>query len=253
MEVSRLRSQVFIALEQMTAHLCQKMLTASRETAAAGRRLQGALRAGKSGLRRLVAVSRDATVAANARITREVFIGSGHLAIHLQQAQDTFIRLARRVAGQPRRLRESLRARESDLRALLASSPDAIVVTDVSRRFVEANPKGIDLFGFSEANMRKFTVDIFVSRDQIPDNGNGSPFRRRNAKYGRCEIRRLDGSLRVAEYRFIANFVPFRHVYKFRNVVAINQYQPATLRTVAGRFVQPNKSAARVNKSAFHL
>ena len=118
------------------------------------------------------------------------------------------------------------------MRKLLASSPDAVVVTDVDHRFVDANPKALDLFGVSEANMRKFTVDIFLSRGQISKlDGNGSLFRRPKAKYGRCEIRRLDGSLRLAEYRFFANFVPFQHLYRFHNVVATNQYQPPTLRT----------------------
>jgi PAS domain S-box-containing protein len=117
------------------------------------------------------------------------------------------------------------------LRKLLASSRDAIVVTNAQRRFVAANPKALDLFGVSEAHLGKFTVDVFLSRGLIAQyNGNGSSFRRRTTKHGKCEVRRLDGSLRVAEYSFVANFVPARHLYSFRNVATANQYQPASLR-----------------------
>jgi len=230
MEVIRTRSQVFTALEQMTVHLRQK-LKGLRGTVAKGSSLRETVRASQSRLRKLVEFSRDATVAANARITREVFMGLGHAAIRLEQAQSAMIRLGRTIVARHRRRQQSIRGRENELRTLLECSPDAIVVADGGRRFIEANQKGLDLFGVSEANMRKFTVDTFLPPGQIPEfERNGSPFRRRNATYGRCEIRRLDGSLRVAEYRFFANFVPFRHVYKFHNVVAMNQYRPATLR-----------------------
>jgi len=243
MEVTKFRSQLFIALEQMTALFRQKTLTAVGRTVANGRRLGEKLRASTSAIGRLVAISRDAMVATNAKITRQAFVWFGQIAIHLDQAQDTLVKLGRSVAGQPRQLQDTLRARENDLRELLVSSPDAIVVTDVSHRFVEANRRALDLFGVSDANMLKFTVDIFLSRGQIPESdGNGPRFRRRNAKNGRCEIRRLDGSLRVAECRFIANFVPCRHLYKFRNVVAINQYQPFSLRTLGSRPARPYKS-----------
>ena len=215
----------------MTVHLRQKTFTVLGRSVAGSRRLERAIGAGKIRLLKLLAICRDATISANAKITGRVFIGLGQVAIHLQQAQSTLVTLGRNVAGKPRRLQEALRSRENDLRQLLASSHDAVVVTDIGRRFVDANPKALDLFGVSEANMRKFTVDTFLSRGQIRKfDGNVSPFRRRNARYGKCEIRRLDGSLRVAECRFFANFVPFRHLYRFRNIAATNQFQPPTLR-----------------------
>jgi PAS domain S-box-containing protein len=231
MELTKFSSQLFIGLEQITVHLHQKTLTALRRSVAGGRKLGPALQGGTSHLRKLLKISRNGICSTNAKITGQVFIGLGYLAIYLQQAQSTLVRLVRNVAGKPRRLQEALRAREDDLQRLLESSPDAVVVTDVGRRFVDANRKALDLFGVSESNMRKFTVDIFLSPGQISlFDGKVSPFRRPNAKYGKCEIRRLDGSLRVAEYRFFANFIPFRHVYRFCNVVATNQYQPPALR-----------------------
>jgi PAS domain-containing protein len=105
------------------------------------------------------------------------------------------------------------------VRKLLAGSLDAVVVTNGDRRFVAANPKALDLLGISEANMRQFTIDAFLPHGQILDfDGAGPPFMRRQERRGKCKIRRLDGSLRVAEYIFVANFAPRRHLSRFRDV-----------------------------------
>jgi PAS domain S-box-containing protein len=149
----------------------------------------------------------------------ELFIALEQVTVHLQRAQNTLTRLGRSVADKLRRLQEALHERENGLRKLLASSLDAIVLTNGDRRFVAANPKALDLFGISETNMRKFTIDAFLSNGQILDfDGNGPPFIRRVERHGKCKIRRLDGSLRVAEYIFVANFVPLRHLSRFRDV-----------------------------------
>jgi len=146
----------------------------------------------------------------------QLFIALEQVSVHLRQAENTLIGLVRNVADKPRRLREALHARETQLQRLLASSFDAVVVTDAERRIVAANPMASHLFGVSKANMRKFTLDAFLSRRQIPNFGaNGSPFIGREERHGECKIRCLDGSMRVAEYIFIANFVPFRHLCRF--------------------------------------
>ena len=123
------------------------------------------------------------------------------------------------AVDKPRRLRKALRTRENDLRKLLANALDAVVVTDDDHRFVAANPKALDLFGVSETNSRNFTIDAFLPRGQILYfDGNGSPFIGREERHGECKIRRMDGSLRAAEYSFVANFVPRRHLCRFHNV-----------------------------------
>jgi PAS domain S-box-containing protein len=147
-----------------------------------------------------------------------LFIALEQLTVNLQRAQNTLMRLGRSVAEKHRRIQEALRERENDLRKLLAGSPDAIVVTNGDHRFVAANPKALDLFGISQTNMRKFTIDAFLPDGQILDfDANGPPFIRREERHGKCKIRRLDGSLRVAEYVFVANFVPLRHLSRFRD------------------------------------
>jgi PAS domain S-box-containing protein len=147
--------------------------------------------------------------------------------VHFRHALKSLSRLGQIVTDRKPRLREALRAREHELRGLLASSPDAIVVANADHRFVAANPKARELFGISEINVRKFNVDAFLSPGQIPDLAeNSSPFIRRRERHGACEIRRLDGSVCVAEYMLVVNFLPLRHLCRFRNSVTV----PADLR-----------------------
>jgi PAS domain S-box-containing protein len=219
MEVIKLRSQFSLVLGQVTAHLQQAQHTLfelGQSVEDKARKLLEEVRARQNELWRLVASSFDAIVVTNAEITRQLSIALGQTLVHLQQAQNMLTGLARSVADKPRRLQEEVRARENELRRLLGSSFDAIVVTDADRRLVAANPIALHLLGVSEANMRKFTIDVFLSRGQIPHfDANGSSFIGREERQGECKIRCLDGSLRAAEYIFVANFVPFRHLCRF--------------------------------------
>lgn len=166
----------------------------------------------------------------------QLFVALAQLTIRLQRGQDMLARLGRSFADRPRRLQNALRSRESELRELLVSSLDAIVVTNADGSLVAANSKALDLFGVTRTNMRKFTIDLFLPHSQIQGfAGRRLLFARRETRCGKCEIRRLDGSLRVAEYGFVANFTPFRHLFRFRNVIARDQCQPATQRTIGGK------------------
>jgi len=49
-------------------------------------------------------------------------------------------------------------------------------------------------------NMRKFTIDTFLSHCQSLELRRKWFAIRRDEKYGKCKISRLDGNLRVAEY-----------------------------------------------------
>jgi PAS domain S-box-containing protein len=238
MEIIKFRSQLFRLSEQVTIHLrlAQNTLTRlGRSVADRPRRLREVLRTRENDLRKLLASSLDAIVVTNDKITTfrsQLFRVSEQVTVHLRLAQNTLTRLGRSVADRPRRLREVLRTRENDLRKLLASSLDAIVVTNVDRRFVAANPKALDLFGVSEANMKKFTIDAFLSHGQtLSFAGRGSPFIRREKRNGECKIRRLDGSSRVAEYIFVANFVPNRHLCRFRNAKTVGFKLVATFKS----------------------
>jgi PAS domain S-box-containing protein len=150
--------------------------------------------------------------------------------VYLRLAQDTLTKLGGSVVGRRRALQKALLTRENDLRKLLASSFDAIVITDVDGRFITANSKALNLFGVSETNMKKFTIDVFLSQSQTPYlAGHSSPFIRREKRHGECKVRRLDGSLRVAEYVLLAHFLPNWHVCRFRNIKTAEVNCAATL------------------------
>jgi PAS domain-containing protein len=168
-------------------------------------------------LRRLGAGCHDAIVATRGTIAglgSQVSAASKQVAMKLQKAQNAVTGLARTIADKPRRTREARWARENELRSLLASSLDAIVVTDSDRRLVAANAKALELFGISESNIRNFTLDAFVPNFDWSD----PSFEGQEARLNRCKIRRLDGGLRVAECQFVAGIVPRRYLCKFLNV-----------------------------------
>jgi PAS domain-containing protein len=135
--------------------------------------------------------------------------------VYLQRARRIFTRLR---SGAADKLQDARRAPANDLGKLLANSLDAIVVTNDDQCLVDANPKALDLFGVSELNMRKFTIDTFLSHCQILEVRRKWFAIRRDERYGKCTIRRLDGSLRVADYLFVAKIIPRNHLYRFLNV-----------------------------------
>jgi PAS domain S-box-containing protein len=171
-------------------------------------------------LRKVLASSLDAIVVTSDKITKfrsQLLAALEQVTVHLRRGLSTFTGRAKNALETTRSLQEARRARENDLRELMASSLDAIVVTNADRQFVAANPKALHLFGVSEANIRQFTIDAFLLGRIRYFDGNGLPFKSRAEKQGECQIRRLDGSLRLTEYIFVANFVPFRHLFRFRN------------------------------------
>jgi PAS domain S-box-containing protein len=145
----------------------------------------------------------------------QAFIALSKVLAHLQRGQKTITRLGR---GAVYKLQEARRTSENDLRKLLENSLYAIVVTDGDHRLVYANPKALDLFGVSELNMRKFTIDTFLSHCQILKLRRKWFAIRRDERYGKCKISKLDGSLRVAEYIFVANFISRQDLYRFEHV-----------------------------------
>jgi PAS domain-containing protein len=148
----------------------------------------------------------------------QLFVALEKMSVHLHRVQKTLIKLGGSVIDKPRIL-PARRTKEDDLRKfLLENFHYAIVVTNDDRRLVYANPKALDLFGVSELNMRKFAIDAFLSHCQILELRRKWFLIRRNERYGKCKISRLDGSLRVAEYVFVANIIPRLHLYRFLNV-----------------------------------
>jgi PAS domain S-box-containing protein len=216
----KFKSQANIALEHATVRLerVQHILASLRRGAAD--KLQEARRTSENDLRKLLANSLDTIVFVNGKIAEfrlSLLIALKKVTVHFQRAQKTLTRLGRNVIDRPRRLQEARRTSENDLRKLLANSLDAIVVTDGDHRLVYANPKASDLFGVSELNIRKFTTDVFLSHCQNLELRRKWFAIRRDERYGKCKIRRLDGSLTFAEYIFVANFIARQDLYSFQN------------------------------------
>jgi PAS domain S-box-containing protein len=222
-KLGKLGSQISVASEKAAVHLQRSQQVVAGMAKEAGGKLQVASRARQDDLRKLQASSRDAIEIANgklAKLASQLYGALRQTIVPFQRAQSALASAGKSVIERPRRLREARRTRETDLQRLLTNSADAIVVTNDKRRFVDANPKALDLFGVSDSNMRNFTIDTFLSHCQILERRRKWFAIRRDEKYGRCRIRRLDGSVRVAEYILVANAIPGQHLYRFLNVAA---------------------------------
>jgi PAS domain S-box-containing protein len=151
----------------------------------------------------------------------QLFDALKEMTVHLHRAQKTLTRLGRSDIDKPRRL-QARSTQEDDLRKLLLENLDyAIALTNGDRRLVYANPKALDLFGVSESNVMKFSIDAFLSHCQILELRRKWFLIKRGERYGKCEITRLDGSLRVAEYVLVADVIPRLHLYRFVNVAPL--------------------------------
>src|SRR4029077_9932611 len=225
MEITKFNSQLFGALKEVTVHLRQALNTLTergKNVLEKTQRLQEARRARVNDLRELLANSLDAIVVTNSKIAKfssQLFVASKEVTVYLfRRALNKLTERGKNVVEVTQKLQEARRTRVNDLRELLASSLDAIAVTNGDHRLVSANPKALHLFGVSEKNIRQFTIDAFLLENEIPYfNGNGLPFVSREENQGECKIKRLNGSLRLADYVCVANFVPFRHLFIFRN------------------------------------
>ena len=143
--------------------------------------------------------------------------GLEQLTAPLRRTKNSFAGVRRRIAEGPQRLQKTILASENALPNLLKSSSDAMVVVNQELRFVGANAKALDVFGISEKNMTMFSMDAFLRSQILPYEENGAPLTAQKEWHGVCKIQRLDGSLRVVDFIFVANYVPLLHVCLFRN------------------------------------
>src|SRR5205814_8400811 len=88
----------------------------------------------------------------------QLFAAFGQTTVYLQRTQNMLLRLARSIAEKRWRLQEALRARENDLRKLLASSLDAIVVTNGEISKVRANPYAAFVHATADLKRTQYTI-----------------------------------------------------------------------------------------------
>lgn len=133
-----------------------------------------------------------------------------------QWTQKKLAAIRSRTMKEHQRLHDAFREKESSLAKLLADSAEPIVVMNDSRRLLAVNQAALRLFGISDKHVRDFTLDAFLPWGQIPwFERSGPPLIRGRERCGKCQIRRLDGSVRIADFMYQANFVPGRHLSKF--------------------------------------
>src|SRR4029077_7858129 len=130
-KITKFSSQLFAALEQVTVYLRQalnSLTNLGRGALEKTRRLQETRRA--IDLRKILASSLDAIVVTSGKITKfssQLFATSEQVTVYLRQVLNTLANLGRGALEKTQRLQETRRA--TDLRTVLASSLDAIVVT----------------------------------------------------------------------------------------------------------------------------
>ena len=131
MEITKFNSQLFAALEQVAVHLQWALNTFSklgRSALEKTRRLQETRRV--TDLRKVLASSLDAIVVASGKITKfssQLFATLEQVSVQLRRGLSTLTGLGNNALEKTRRLQEADRV--TDLRKVLASSLDAIVVT----------------------------------------------------------------------------------------------------------------------------
>jgi len=131
MEITKFSSQLLAALEQVTAYPRRALNTLTvrgKTVLEKTRRLQESSRA--NDLRKVLASSLDLTAAAMDKIIAsrsQLFAAFAQVTAYLRRTLNTLTLRGKSVLEKTRRLQESYRA--SELRKVLASSLDAIVVT----------------------------------------------------------------------------------------------------------------------------
>jgi PAS domain S-box-containing protein len=140
---------------------------------------------------------------------------------------------------------EALRKSETQLRALFDSSLDAVLVLDDNRRFLDANPSALALFGISKDTMNDFTLEQFVApskRDKFIQDW--PALRTEIEHWGELELLRADGTLRVVQFSSKANFLPGRHLANFRDITRRRQAEES-LSALSQRLLQTQDEERR--------
>ncbi len=131
--------------------------------------------------------------------------------------------------GSPAQERERLRERgrtpvaprdgEGVLRALFDSTLDAVLVATDDREYVDANPAACELLGVPREELLGSRLEDFVPEGQEEAaRAAWGEFLERGWLEGEIALRRADGTVRVAEFRARAGFLPGQHLSVLRDV-----------------------------------
>ena len=118
-----------------------------------------------------------------------------------------------------RRAKAELAANEVRFRTVFESVQDAILISDNSGAYTEANPAACEILGRSRAGIINRSARDFVSAEmQHAVAAMRAECMRAGRQSGELEILRPDGSRRVVEVNAVANFLPGSHVSVLRDI-----------------------------------
>jgi len=129
--------------------------------------------------------------------------------------------------------------------AIFREALDAILIADDERRYVEVNPAACELFGMSREELLQHHIEDFFGGDgpaQVETMWR--EFRAAGRLVGEFPLRRADGTLRIVEFRAIADFVPGRHLSIIRDITERKREADRTRIEAVGR--ARAEAAARV-------
>jgi PAS domain S-box-containing protein len=102
--------------------------------------------------------------------------------------------------------------------ALLAAAPDAVLVVDDARTFVDANPAACRLLGLAAPELIGRRFDDFLAEPGLDLDTAWRTFLETGEQTGELRLRRADGELRHVEYNATARFVAGRHLAILRDI-----------------------------------
>ena len=119
----------------------------------------------------------------------------------------------------PQRSQEGAAAGEARLGAVFENAPDAMLIVDDERRYVDANPAACEMFGITrEEFLRRSVGDLSPpsGRPQLDEYWRALMAAGKLRGEYRYEL--PDGALRELQFSVIANFMPGRHLAIVREV-----------------------------------
>jgi PAS domain S-box-containing protein len=144
----------------------------------------------------------------------------------LRRELATAVQLARRVMTESsadsalvRIARAQREARDEVLRAVLAGSFDAMLVTEDHGRVIDANAAAAELFGRSVSELTRCKIADLTPPGYEPPAA-WERFVGEGLMRGQVSLACADGTLRVAAFSAVANIAPGRHLTVLRDASA---------------------------------
>ena len=129
-----------------------------------------------------------------------------------------------------RRAREAVTAREHQLKTMIDSAHDAILVADDDAIYIEANPAACDLLGLPREALIGRSVREFLEPNFDFDKS-WKAFREQKRERGELRLVRPDGGIRYVEYTSTVDFLPGRHVAFMRDITDRKRAEEALRRS----------------------